>query len=149
MESLKENLEDGKEQFQKSMESGISKTKRFLRKLLLLTFISAIIGIGIYMLYANWTYSVGTRAGVLVKISKKGMLLKTYEGQLNVGGFQVEGESGMVGNMWAFSVTDDAVFEKLSTLEGEKVTLTYQEIIRAMPWQGDTNYFITEVEKKE
>lgn len=55
--------------------------KRFLRKLLLY-----VIGFGIGLLIlANVTsYSKGERTGHIVKLEKKGLLFKTWEGSLDM-----------------------------------------------------------------
>ncbi len=110
--------------------------------------IALVVGGGVYMLYANWTYSDGTRTGYLIKISEKGYIFKTYEGQLNLGGFQDSDQGNIVGNTWNFSLKDDALYKKLGELEGQKVTLSYKEINKAMPWQGDTNYFVYDAKVK-
>jgi hypothetical protein len=101
------------------------------------------------MLWCNWTYSDGTRTGYLIKISEKGYVFKTYEGQLNLGGFQDSDQGNIVGNTWNFSLKDDALYKRLGELEGKKVSLSYKEINKSMPWQGDTNYFVYDVKKKE
>ncbi|MCB0105990.1 MAG: hypothetical protein KDE53_08770 [Caldilineaceae bacterium] len=160
MSSIKESFEDGKkkigeeidektDQIKESVSKGVKKTKKFFRRLFLYLLLALVVGGGVYMLYANWTYSEGSRTGYLVKISKKGYLFKTYEGQLNLGGFKADEETGVIGNIWEFSLTDDKIFQELGNLEGQKVTLKYKEINKAMPWQGDTNYFIVDVEVKE
>jgi len=46
-----------------------------------------LIGIAVSSFLVFGTYSNGYRAGNVVKLSKKGFVIKTYEGQLNVGGF--------------------------------------------------------------
>ena len=46
-----------------------------------------------FALFAN--YSAGIRAGVPVKFSKKGVLFKTYEGELNVGGLTNSAEGAI------------------------------------------------------
>lgn len=159
MSSIKENFEEGKkmiseeidektDQIKDSVSKGMKRTKRFFRKLFLYLLVALVVGGGIYMLYANWTYSEGSRTGFLIKISKKGYVFKTYEGQLNLGGFKADEETGVIGNIWEFSLKDKALYEKLGDLEGKKVSLQYKEINKAMPWQGDTNYFIVDVEEK-
>jgi hypothetical protein len=117
-----------------------------IRRILLFALVLGVLAGGIYLLWSNYTYSEGTRTGYLIKISRKGVLLKTFEGQLNLGGFQQPGQPAVMGNIWEFSVRDRAVFEKLQQVEGKQVTLFYKEKIRAMPWQGDTNYFVYAVE---
>lgn len=120
-----------------------SRFKKFILKIVL-----GVIVLCLLLLWAcSWTYSEGTRAGQLIKISKKGVVLKTNEGELNMGGLRVgSANDGLEGNLWQFSVLDQDVLEKLEASEGKRVTLSYKERYRAMPWQGDTNYFIIAVE---
>lgn len=68
----------------------------------------------------NYGYSKGARSGKLVKLSKKGVLIKTYEGTLDLGS----------GDMltWEFSVHDKAVGEELLNHIGRQVTLNYREL---------------------
>jgi hypothetical protein len=105
-----------------------------------------IIGIAITLLVCNYTYSEGSRAGVVIKFSKKGYLMKTYEGELNMGGMGNLPNTAQVNLMWEFSVKQKAVADTLLKLEGRKVSLHYREIVKNMPWQGDTKYFVDAVE---
>jgi len=148
-EKISKEISETKAEISETVSSGVKKTKSFFKKLFLFGLIGLVIAGGLYMLYANYTYSEGTRSGVLVKISKKGYFLKTYEGQLNLGGVSTGDDGGITGNIWDFSVTDDRIYNKLQELEGKKVTLHYDEINKAMPWQGDTNYFIEMAEEVE
>ena len=116
--------------------------KRFFLVVLLL----AALGAGGYVWVCSWTFSEGTRAGTLIKISLKGVVFKTYEGQLNLGGFQSDPESGVTGNIWDFSVGRKEIYQELQAYEGRQVKLHYRERYKAMPWQGDTNYFVYKVE---
>ncbi|MBX9808686.1 MAG: 6-phosphogluconate dehydrogenase [Flavobacteriaceae bacterium] len=91
----------------------------------------------------NATYSEGVRTGELIKFSNKGMVFKTYEGELS------QGISGA--QIFSFSVLDsqEKVITDLKTLEGHYVKLTYIERYRTFPWWGDSKYFITEVKKED
>jgi len=61
-----------------------SKAKSFLVKVLIV-----VILLGAIVLWSfSWTYSEGTRAGQLIKFSEKGVIFKTYEGELNLGGLR-------------------------------------------------------------
>jgi len=118
------------------------------KKVTALIFSFLIIGTIIYFLVCNMTYSEGNRAGYLIKISKKGFVFKTIEGQLNLGGVGGDSEASILMNtqLWNFSVSDDAVYEELQKYEGKKVSLHYKQKIRAFWWQGDTDYFVDDVE---
>lgn len=85
-------------------------------------------------------YSEGVRSGELIKISRKGVIAKTWEGEIS------QGISGA--QIFPFSVLDkdQDVIEKLKEYQGEYVKLTYTERYATFFWLGDTKYFITEVE---
>lgn len=102
---------------------------------------------GIMYILTGWSYSDGERAGTLSKFSRRGYIFKTYEGVLNVGGFS--GETGsLTPQFFDFSVKDDDVAKKITEAvkTGQRVTLHYEERILRLPWNGDTKYYITEVE---
>jgi len=87
------------------------------------------------------TYSEGYRAGQLIKISKRGILFKTWEGRLSQGVSEEQ--------QFNFSVqkSDKQIIEKLKELQGKQVKLTYIERFGTFPWLGDTKYYVQEVEK--
>lgn len=97
----------------------------------------------LFALYGN--YSGGERVGHIIKISKKGYVFKTWEGQLNTGEIQQ--------GLWEFSVKQDDT-EILDQLReamkiGNRVALHYDEKYVSLPFLGDTKNFITEVELLE
>ena len=147
-ESFNKEIKETKESINKTYESGVKKTKSFFRKAIIGSFILLILAGAGYLLWANYTYSEGTRTGYLMKISKKGYVFKTHEGQLNLGGFQESDNTSVVGNTWDFSLKDNNLATKLEQLQGKKVMLHYKEINKAMPWQGETNYYIYQIEEK-
>jgi len=102
----------------------------------------------LFISYAN--YSEGTRAGIVVKISKRGYLIKTIEGQLNEGGMAAKDQS-VVPTIWNFSVkrNKEEVLKQLeeAQLTGERVKLYYKEKYYRFPWIGDTKYYVYKVEK--
>ena len=93
------------------------------------------------------TYSEGERTGVLVKLSKKGIVWKTWEGELNLGGMSDNGGGVAVPNIWRFSVADDAIAQQmLQAAQGAKrVTVIYKEVWKPSFAQGETDYFATGV----
>ncbi len=88
-------------------------------------------------------YSEGVRSGELIKISRKGILAKTWEGEIS------QGISGA--QIFTFSVLDkdEEVIEKLKEYQGEYVKLEYVERYATFFWLGDTKYFITNVEEED
>jgi len=133
-----------------SVQSGAQKTMRFIKRLLLVLVILTVLASVAYYFISGMTFSEGNRAGYLVKISKKGMVFKTYEGQLNLAGLGMSGLADMSSdNVWAFTAADEATYLELQKYEGKKVTLHYKERYRSFPWQGDTKYFVDKVEPIE
>lgn len=88
-------------------------------------------------------YSEGTRSGELIKFSKKGVVSKTWEGEIS------QGISGA--QIFQFSVLDNnqEVIEALQENEGNYVRLKYMERYATFFFWGDTKYFITEVEEAQ
>lgn len=89
------------------------------------------------------TYSEGVRAGELIRMSNKGVVFKTWEGEIS------QGISGA--QIFSFSVlgSDSEVIETLKTLQGQYVKVTYIERYKTFPWWGDSTYFVTAVEKEK
>ncbi len=85
-------------------------------------------------------YSEGVRSGELIKFSRKGVLFKTWEGEVS------QGISGA--QIFTFSVLDrdEDVIMALREAEGQYVKLDYEERYTTFSWWGETNYFITKVE---
>lgn len=121
-----------------------------LRKLILY-FGAALVFFGIgYFAFASFTYSQGSRTGLLMKFSDKGYIFKTWEGELNLGGVTQEGGS-LLNNIWQFSVLDNEqeTIDALNKYEGKRIRLSYKEKMRHFPWQGETNYFVYKAEAVE
>lgn len=101
-----------------------------------------------FVIYVN--FSEGKRAGELIKMSRKGMVFKTYEGQLNTGGFS-EGSGDITSSIWYFSVKSSNK-EVLDDIDkaidgGYRVKLYYEEKYMSVFFLGDTKYFVTRVER--
>lgn len=119
-----------------------------MRKIIIILITVIIIGLVLFFVIAGYTYSEGSRTGYLTKFSKRGYVLKTYEGELNLGGMNAQNNSVM-NNLWDFSVLpkDAAAIDSLQHYEGSVVKLYYKQVLKNMPWQGDTDYFVFKVEK--
>lgn len=120
------------------------------RKILRIGIVS-IVGIGLIVLLVTFfaNFSEGFRVGVPIKFSKKGVVFKTYEGQLNLGSLNQEA-TGNFSTYWNFSVpgSADSVVAKLDSaiVEGYRVKLFYREKFVQVPWRGDTKYMVYDVE---
>lgn len=89
------------------------------------------------------SYSLGDKAGVVIKLSQKGYIFKTWEGEMN------QNDQGNTIEKFEFSVESDKteLIERLkdAALTGERIRVSYVERYRTFSWRGDTKYFITEV----
>jgi hypothetical protein len=93
------------------------------------------------MAVLKWSYSAGERAGFMQKLSTKGFVCKTWEGEL-----QLVAMPGSTPEKFYFSVRDDAVAARINATMGKHVALTYQQHI-GVPTScfGETEYFVTDV----
>lgn len=90
----------------------------------------------------TWVYSSGERAGYVQKLSLKGWVCKTYEGELvlvSMPGTQAE--------KFFFSVRDKTVAKRINETVGKRVRLIYEEHV-GVPTScfGETRHFVTGVE---
>jgi hypothetical protein len=104
------------------------------------------LGFALYTAFTlSWSYSEGERSGILQKISLKGWVCKTYEGEL-----AVTTQPGIAPVIWTFSVRDQKVAEQLNAALGKSVVLAYEEH-PGVPTAcfGETPYFVSRVQVAE
>jgi len=89
----------------------------------------------------HWSYSEGERAGYVQKLSKKGWLCKTWEGEI-----AMVTMPGAIPDKFEFSVRQEAVAQKINQLAGKRVVLVYKQH-KFIPTTcfGETEYFIEDV----
>jgi hypothetical protein len=93
----------------------------------------------------HWSYSEGERAGYVQKLSKKGWLCKTWEGEM-----AMVTMPGTVAEKFAFTVPSEAIAQKLNANVGKRVALHYEQH-KWLPSScfGDTEYFVNDVRVAE
>lgn len=114
-----------------------------LRKIIFISIIGILLTIAGYFTVLYYaTYSEGDRTGELIKFSNKGYIFKTWEGEIS------QGISGA--QIFKFSVLDkdEKVINQLKNLQGQYVKVTYVERYKTFAWWGDTNYYVTAVQKE-
>jgi hypothetical protein len=116
--------------------------KRPFRKFLVITTLIVVFCFWIFYLICGMGYSEGTRSGILTKVSKKGYIFKTREGELIVGGINQGDGAILPATVFKFSVRDEQTYLKLDSLQGKKVVVSYKQVIKNLFWQGETDYFI-------
>jgi hypothetical protein len=121
--------------------------KYFARFILIAAILIA--AIVVFLTYVN--YSEGTRAGFVIKVSKKGVVFKTWEGQLNLQSFGAANLNNSFSEVFDFSIPkgDTALYRLLQdvSLTGERINMHYTEKLIKLPWNGDTKYFITKIDR--
>ncbi|WP_211197805.1 hypothetical protein [Permianibacter fluminis] len=119
--------------------------KDFLLSVRRWTLRSALLLVVLFGLYTwlvlSWSYAAGERAGYVQKLSQKGWICKTWEGELamiNVPGTLTE--------KFEFTVRDEAVVAKINASMGKRIALVYEQHV-GIPTScfGDTGYFVTDV----
>lgn len=124
------------------------RARRFGRKLLIIVIV-AFIAVMLFFYYGS--YSTGVRAGVVLKISERGAIFKTIEGQLDLQSFGAVESNNQLSQTFEFSV--DGGHEEIAkileevALTGERVRLRYEEKYAILPWRGETTYFVVAVER--
>jgi len=87
------------------------------------------------------SFSTGERVGYVQKLSKRGWVCKTWEGEL-----AMVNMPGAASQIAAFTVPDDAVARGIMDAAGKRVALSYEQH-RGVPCKcfGETEYFVTGV----
>jgi hypothetical protein len=129
-----------------------TRASRTLKKTLRIILIVIVVaGIAVFSFYYWGVYDEGVRAGTVLRISKKGIVFKTYEGQLNLETFGALRGASPIMEAFDFSVEpgEKQLIDELQqvALTGERVNLHYKKRYLTFPWRGDTKYFITRVER--
>lgn len=91
----------------------------------------------------GYTYSTGDRAGYLQKISKKGWICKTWEGEIAMTPLP-----GATPQIFSFTVRNDSIAHLLEENAGKQVSLIYEQH-RGIPTScfGETEYFVKAVRR--
>ena len=115
-------------------------------KVLLSIVVVAVLGlVGFTWLTLHWTYSEGDRAGFVQKLSEKGWVCKTWEGEMALVTIP-----GTVAEKFFFTVPSRDTAAKINSSLGKRVALHYQQH-KWIPSScfGDTEYFVTDVHVME
>jgi hypothetical protein len=110
---------------------------------LLLTFLAilALLAAGWVWIALNWSYADGERAGYVQKLSRKGWLCKTWEGEI-----AMVTMPGAIPEKFEFSVRDDVIARQINQMAGKRVVLHYRQY-KFIPSTcfGETEYFVEAV----
>jgi hypothetical protein len=115
-----------------------------VRTLLLVIVLIPIVVIALWSWVSlGYVYASGERAGYVQKISKKGWLCKTWEGELAMANLP-----GTMPQIFSFTVRNDSIANLLEQTIGKQVSVTYEQH-RGLPTScfGETEYFISRVSR--
>jgi hypothetical protein len=89
----------------------------------------------------TWSYSTGNRVGYLQKMSRKGWICKTWEGELSMVAMP-----GTAPEKFLFTVQDATVAAAVEKAMGSRVALLYEQH-KGIPSScfGETEYFVVGV----
>ena len=116
-----------------------------MRILLVLIAILLLGAAGFTWFTLNWSYSTGERAGYIQKLSHKGWVCKTWEGEM-----AMVTMPGTVAEKFYFTVPDDAIAAKVNAALGKRVSLHYEQH-KWIPTScfGESEYFVTGMQLRE
>jgi hypothetical protein len=86
--------------------------------------------------------SDGIRSAKLLKLSQRGLFIKSWEGQLNI--IELGSEGGV--KPWGFTVRDGTLAMHMANHIGHKMAVTYVQYAGYKPWMYSSSYDVTEFE---
>jgi hypothetical protein len=122
----------------------VKKNHRKLLTVLIVLILIPVVIVSLWIWVAlGYTYASGERAGYVQKISKKGWICKTWEGELAMANLP-----GTMPQIFSFTVRNDSIANVIEQNAGKQVSLTYDQH-RGVPTScfGDTEYFVTGVHR--
>jgi hypothetical protein len=122
--------------------SFVSTFIRLALRTLLGLILTITLGVGVYLLFAyHFTYSQGESVGYVQKLSYKGWICKTWEGE------QIRALSVMptIPEKFAFTVRDPAIADQINASIGKKVVLEYAQHKGLPECFGETQHFVVAV----
>jgi hypothetical protein len=123
----------------------MKKTRKITKWILILLCVT--LGIIIYVRYF-YTYSEGYRAGLLQKFSSKGVIFKTYEGEMILSSVASNRDVALASEKFLFTLTNKDLVRQFDTLQGDMVIVHYNEKMGRLFWRGDSRYLVDSVRLK-
>jgi len=120
----------------------VRKTKKIFRWIIAMLVI--LTGVFIFMKYF-FTYSEGYRAGLLQKFSNKGVLVKTYEGELILSSVASNKDVAIASEKFLFTMVNKDLIRQFDTLPGQNVIVHYIQKGGSVFWRGDSKYLVDSV----
>jgi|SRR5579884_3035027 len=117
----------------------VIRTHKLATALTIIVAVPVIVFVSWLAIALNFNYSSGDRAGYLQKLSRKGWLCKTWEGEM-----LLTAMPGAMPEKFIFTVRSDSIAAEVNKRQGEHVVLHYEQH-KGLPGScfGETEYFIT------
>lgn len=93
-----------------------------------------------------YTYSDGYRSGLLQKLSHKGNIFKTNEGELVQRSIVSTSNVAIASEKFYFSIVNDSIAKAMMNMEGRNVRLHYVQKKGTLPWRGESEYLVDGVQ---
>jgi hypothetical protein len=117
-----------------------------MKKFLGIAIAVVVAGLVIFILFRYFfVFGEGVKAGELNYVVKKGYIFKTYEGKLIQSGLRSRTPGTIQSYEFEFSISNEAVAQKLMLSSGKNVELHYKEYIGALPWRGYSNFVVDSI----
>ena len=137
---------EAKNEFSKSVNEVSIKKKNGCGKYVFITiFFLLIISSAFFYWKYYYTYSDGFRSGMLQKLSHKGNLMKTYEGELVLSSISSTNNIALASEKFYFSIEIDSLAKRMMDYEGKKVRVHYKQKKGTLSWRGDSEYIVDAV----
>lgn len=117
-----------------------------MKKFLQIAAVVVILGFVVFVLFRYfYVFGEGVKAGELNYVVKKGYIFKTYEGKLIQNGLRSKAPGTVQSYEFEFSITNEAVAQKLMLASGKNVQLHYKEYIGSVPWRGYSEFVVDSI----
>lgn len=117
--------------------------KNGFKKFMRIFFFILILAAGVFFWWKYYyTYSDGFRSGLLQKLSHKGNIMKTYEGELVMSSISSTNNVAIASEKFYFSIANDSIAKSLMNFEGKRVRLHYEQKNGKLPWRGESEYIV-------
>lgn len=123
----------------------VRRTKKLMKWTLYILLIALVIMV--YFRYF-YTYSEGYRAGLLQKFSSKGVIFKTYEGEMILSSVSSNRDVPLASEKFLFTLTNKDLARQFDTIQGDMVIVHYTEKMGRLFWRGDSRYLVDSVRLK-
>jgi hypothetical protein len=116
--------------------------KKFLSIFAAVVVVGLIVFVGLRYFFV---FGEGVKAGELNYVVKKGFIFKTYEGKMIQNGLRSKAPNTVQSYEFVFSVSNEAVAQKLMLNSGRIVLLHYKEYMGSVPWRGYSEFVVDSI----